>query len=184
MVTCCPLSSNDDGDAAKFYSTAIRSARKEYRCSECDDPISRGVKHEHVTGLWDGQFSTYRTCLSCVEIRDHFACNGWLFGCLWEDLEQNFFPDMRMGGPCMEGLSPAAKLKLVERRMAWYLDQDEVDDSAWEDWPKHRDRQRPRPEPVEREEVVPYYESPEFYWKRDLEIEVAMRAYEAEPKEP
>jgi hypothetical protein len=76
-----------------------------------------------------------------------------------------------MGGPCLDGLSPAAKLKLVERRMAWYLDQDEIDDSAWEDWPRHRDRQRPLVAPVDREEAVPYYDTPEYYWKRELELD-------------
>lgn len=79
-----------------------------------------GVKYERVFGKWDGEIKTYRTCLSCVEIRTHFGCNGWIFTRIWEDIESNFFPDMKAGGPCMEGLSPEAKRRLFDRRMAWY----------------------------------------------------------------
>ena len=180
MAVCCPLQECDD--YATVFNVDKRRARKEHRCCECRDAIAVGELHEYVTMLFDGAWSSFRSCLLCSEIGNHFACGGRVVGTLWSDLEENFFPDMRMGGPCMSGLSPASKLKLVERRMAWYLDQDEIDDSDWEDWPKHRDRQRPRPEPVEREEVVPYYETPEYFWKRELELEAAMLEYEAATK--
>jgi hypothetical protein len=117
-VTCCPLSGGDDWPATVF-SSSVRRAAKEHRCCECRETIKVGDHYEHVTGLWDGHWSTYKTCLLCVEIRTHFACDGWIFGQLWEDLESNFFPDMKAGGPCMEGLSPAAKGRLFERRLAW-----------------------------------------------------------------
>lgn len=44
------------------------------------------------------------------------------------DLEENFFPDMKAGGPCMEGLSPAAKARLFDRRMKWLLPSKEGND--------------------------------------------------------
>jgi hypothetical protein len=70
-------------------------------------------------------------------------------------------------------------LKLISARMEWYFDQDEIDDSAWDAWPKHRDRQRPLSSaPVEREHEVHWSERPENYWPRQLELEVAMRTYE------
>ena len=117
-VTCCPLSGCDD-EAAQFSKVETRRAAKEHTCCECRETIKRGDHYENTTGSWDGRWSTYRTCLSCVEIRNHFACDGWLFGQVWEDIENNFFPDMKAGGPCMEGLSPAAKARLFERRLAW-----------------------------------------------------------------
>lgn len=117
-VTCCPLSGDfDDGPAV--FNASQRRAIKEHACCECRETIKRGDRYEHTSGCWDGRWSTYKTCLSCVEIRDHFACEGWLFGQVWEDLEQNFFPDMKAGGPCMEGLSPEAKGRLFEKRLAW-----------------------------------------------------------------
>lgn len=170
MVMCCPLSECDD--YATVYETVQRKARKEHVCCECRDPITKGTLHEYTTMLFDGAWSDYRMCLVCREIGDHFSCGrGRILETLWDDLKENFFPDMRMGGPCMEGLSPAAKMKLVERRMDWYFDQGEIDDDAWSEWPKHKDRQRPIVKPIEREEVVPYYETPEYYWKRELELD-------------
>jgi hypothetical protein len=121
-MMCCPLSGGcDHGDGPTIYTTATPVARKEHRCTECREAIQIGTKYERTEGLWSGAWSTFKTCLSCVEIRDHFSCDGWVYGSLWEDLEQNFFPDMRAGGPCMDGLSPAAKARLFDRCTAWRL---------------------------------------------------------------
>jgi hypothetical protein len=84
-----------------------------------------------------------------VEIRTHFACgNGWIIGELWNDLEENFFPDMKAGGQCMHGLSPEAKRRLIDARMEWYFAEDEVEpvkDEIWEHWVKRADRTTPPP---------------------------------------
>lgn len=117
-VVCCPLSSGD-GETAECSSTQRRRARKAHVCCECSQPIAVGEVYEYVSGIWDGSPSSYKTCLSCVEIRDHFSCEGWIFGQLWDDLEENFLPDMRAGGPCMEGLSAAAKHRLFAARLEW-----------------------------------------------------------------
>ena len=122
-MTCCPLSSGgDDDESPSCCKQTVRRARKEHQCTECYEAITRGQKYEHVSGIWDGSPSTYKTCMSCVEIRDHFACGGFYYGQLWNDLEENFFPDMKAGGPCMDGLSPAAKQRLIDERMKWYLE--------------------------------------------------------------
>ena len=178
MVMCCPLSECDE--TATVYDVSKRRARKEYQCCECRGAIGLGELHEHTSMLFDGAWSSYRMCLLCREIGDHFSCgNGRILETLWSDLEENFFPDMVAGGPCMQGLSPAAKARLVERRMTWYFDQDEIDDGAWEDWPKHRDRQRPIRAPIEREPEVHWSELPEHYWPRQLKLEAETREYEA-----
>lgn len=148
MVMCCPLSGSGD-DSASFYEANMRRARKVHACEECNGPIGVGDEHEYVKGLWDGQWSTFRTCLSCKEIRDHFACDGFMFGQLWSDLAENFFPDMRCGGQCMDDLSPEAKNRIIDKRMEWYFDQGEIDDSRWEDFVSNKARQvRPTFEPV------------------------------------
>ena len=132
-MVCCPLSGSDE--YAEVSDIDVRTARKEHDCCECGDPIAPGVKYEHASLLFDGRWTTYKTCLLCVEIRTHFACgNGWLYEQLWNDLLENFFRDMKAGGKCMEGLSPAAKQRLVDKRMEWYLAQDEIDDSIWDGW--------------------------------------------------
>lgn len=110
----------DDDGQAECFSSKVSKARKKYECYECGNKISAGDKYEYTSGMWEGDWSTFRTCLSCVEIRNHFSCGGWIYGRLWEDLENNFFPTMTAGGPCMDGLSPEAKGRLFEKRMTWY----------------------------------------------------------------
>jgi hypothetical protein len=122
-MVCCPLSEPDE--TASVYNVTYPVARKSHRCCECHDEISKGIKHELYKLLFDGQWSSNRTCMVCVEIRDHFNCGGCVLGMLWEDLEENFFPDMTAGGPCMDGLSPAAKARIFEKRLAWVFDHDE-----------------------------------------------------------
>ena len=120
-MVCCPLDSGDGDGAPRFCANTVRMARKEHRCCECHEPISVGARYEHVSGCWDGAMAVYRTCLSCVEIRNHFACDGFLFEALWMNLCDNFFPAMKAGGPCMEGLSAAAKQRLFDKRTEWLL---------------------------------------------------------------
>lgn len=120
---CCPLYGGDDCEGPEFFTQKIYTAKKDYHCCECSEAISASTKYEKTVGKWDGSLDTFRTCLSCMEIRDHFNCgSGFLFQELWSQLEENFFPDMKAGGPCMKGLSPEAKDRLFARRMAWYED--------------------------------------------------------------
>ena len=126
MTACCPLQ-DCDGDRATVYNTTERKARKEHTCYECRGKIAKGTRYEYVSMLFDGSWDDFKLCSLCREIGDHFSCgNGRILGELWSDLEENFFPDMKAGGPCMEGLSPEAKQFLIDRRMAWYYEQDEI----------------------------------------------------------
>ncbi len=121
-MMCCPLS-DGDGDGPSCFFSATRRARKVHQCGECADDIPRGAKYEYSSGVWDGSPSSHKTCLSCVEIRDHFACgNGWIYGDVWSQIMENFFPDMRAGGKCMDGLSPAAKARMFEMRLEWMFE--------------------------------------------------------------
>lgn len=185
MTMCCPLREADE--AATVYNSETRTARKDHVCYECRKAIPRRTKYVHISMLFDGTWDDFKLCLLCEEIGDHFSCGrGRLLGELWSDLQQYFFRDMSAGGTCMDGLSPAAKGRLFEARMEWYFDQDEIDDSAWEDWPKHRDRQREIRTPVDNRTVLfgdePRnfdWEAPEVYWPRQLKLEEDVRSYDA-----
>lgn len=132
MTVCCPLSGGgNDYDGPSFYVEEIRRAAKAHVCCECDDDILPGTKYESTRGKWDGDMRTYKTCLVCCEIRNHFGAaqepdedgfrctGGWTYEALWMQLEESFFPRMTAGGPCFVGLSAAAKNMLFEKRMAW-----------------------------------------------------------------
>jgi hypothetical protein len=123
-MQCCPLSSYDDAEPCEFYNVKTVTARKSHKCCECFEDIPPMAKYEYSTGCWGGDFQVFKTCLSCKEIRDHFACDGFSFGTLWEDLRENFFPTMRAGGPCLEGLSPETKGRLFDLRMKWLEERD------------------------------------------------------------
>lgn len=105
------------GDQAEFFDSAMVTARKSHKCMECGDTIANGDRYERVSGKWDGDVSTYKTCAACAEIRGVFFCNGWTYGTLWNDFDE-YFVYLTTG--CVDQLTTAtAKAKLVERWNAW-----------------------------------------------------------------
>jgi hypothetical protein len=80
----------DTGEDPEFYKAEIRTARVAHTCSECKDVIHPGdkYKYEKVFGVWEGDVSTYKTCMPCKGVRDtYFAC-GWIHGHLDEDFQE------------------------------------------------------------------------------------------------
>lgn len=77
-----------DDEPWTLYHEVMRRAAKDHRCGECRRPIHRGETHQYVTGLYDGHWSTYRTCAHCVQVQRWLlvACEGWLFQMVQEDL--------------------------------------------------------------------------------------------------
>jgi hypothetical protein len=123
---CCALS-NDGDDCIVGYVLKRRIARKEHACGECHKPIVKSEQYVYESGVWEGSGTSFKTCEACADVRDHFSCgNGWVYGEVWSQLQEMFFPDMRAGGECMTGLSPRGKAKLFEMYLEWY-EQDEHD---------------------------------------------------------
>ena len=60
-------------DLPTLYSERDVRARKQHRCCECRISIKAGETYSRVEGLWDGQFSTYKTCTPCAEFRNWLA---------------------------------------------------------------------------------------------------------------
>lgn len=80
----------DGGEAPSFYDEKIVKARKQHKCCECHKTIKKDEKYHFVSGMWEGGFDTYRTCLPCHGIRrDFFQC-GFIFEKLWDDLWNAF----------------------------------------------------------------------------------------------
>jgi hypothetical protein len=74
----------DDGEAPAVFREEERQARKAYKCCECRAPIKPGERYENATGLWDGAWATYRTCLTCARIRDDLCKGGYVYAGLRE----------------------------------------------------------------------------------------------------
>lgn len=53
-----------------FYNAKIVKARKLHKCCECRQPIETGTHYHRADGLWDGEVSTFKTCLECKRLID------------------------------------------------------------------------------------------------------------------
>ena len=84
-MECSCLIDHGYGDRASFSREDWVRARKVHKCCECDEPIQIGERHERVGGVWDGEWSTYRTCSVCASIRAEYCCS-WSYGDLAEDI--------------------------------------------------------------------------------------------------
>lgn len=58
--------------------TVKRKARKDHACCECRRTIKAGTVYEVVSGIWDHEPSSFKTCPRCVTLRAAMATvNGW-----------------------------------------------------------------------------------------------------------
>jgi len=106
----------------EFYSEAIVRARKAHSCVECSGNIEPGDQCESASGKSDGDVWTYRTCASCLEIREAFVCGDHRFGDLWESIREEVFPLWNESGP-FDCLGKVETREVRDRLMA-----------AWREW--------------------------------------------------
>jgi len=91
-ITCdCSI---DVGEPMSPHMVQIRTARKQHKCCECGEIIEPGQQYEFVSGATYGQWDTFKTCLTCRNIRDDYCPYGWYYGFLeehlWECLGLNY----------------------------------------------------------------------------------------------
>lgn len=48
---------------------SVKSARKQYRCAECNGPIFAGERYDYLTGRWEDSVETFRVCEPCLELK-------------------------------------------------------------------------------------------------------------------
>jgi hypothetical protein len=114
------LGGYDIDGSHEFYEARKVKARKPHKCHECRRQIEVGEVYEYVASKYDGDFSTTKTCLSCSEIQDHFACKDGgaiVIGELWSEMRGYVFPNMTIG--CLDGLSAANKQRVIDKWQKW-----------------------------------------------------------------
>lgn len=109
-----------DGDGPTIYNHATRKGRKPYKCYECRRAIAAGEVHDVHSGLWDGEFSTFRWCVHCTAAQAAYAAitkdHCYCFGTLWESIREAMpgFGDVRDMAVCR--LEVGARRKWRHRR--------------------------------------------------------------------
>lgn len=82
----------NDYEVADVFNTTMRTARKEHHCCECGCVITRGQSYEYITMLFEGHWSSHKTCGTCAKIADTMQSCGRVPGRLWEDIhDENCF---------------------------------------------------------------------------------------------
>lgn len=94
MIISCDCSI-EAADLPKLCKTKWVEARKNHQCGECREGIPPGKTYERVKGLWDDRWYTFKTCLGCVRIREHFCAHGWVYGDLAEQVSECIGYDYR-----------------------------------------------------------------------------------------
>src|SRR3990167_10996312 len=78
-----------DDDPPEFWSSKIKTARKQHRCGECGKPIKPGDKYEAVAAVQAGDFYAPKTCEPCHDLRQWVAnnlpCFCWAHGNVLDD---------------------------------------------------------------------------------------------------
>jgi hypothetical protein len=81
--------------APSLYNARIHTARKVHRCYECRGHILPGERYEAASGIWDGEFSVYKTCGHCRDIRtwtgNNIECarRCWTHGDMISEMEEH-----------------------------------------------------------------------------------------------
>lgn len=80
MSISCDCSIDGGYNYPEFWTESFPVARKEHTCCECREKIMPGQKYHRATGKWDGEWATYRTCMACYKIREHYCPHGYGLG--------------------------------------------------------------------------------------------------------
>ena len=78
--------SYDGYEEPELYDERFPIAKKKHMCCECGGNIKPGQKYHRATGKWDGDFRSFKTCLPCNSIREHYCPHGYVLGGLAEQI--------------------------------------------------------------------------------------------------
>jgi hypothetical protein len=85
-LIACDCSIDNFEDRPSFSREQWRVARKPHVCCECREVIEPGSKYEYVAGCWSGEWDEFKTCETCVRIREWYCASGWNYGGLAEQI--------------------------------------------------------------------------------------------------
>jgi hypothetical protein len=80
---------------SNFQTETTPTARKVHKCGECHGHIEPGQKYQLISGSWEGDMGSFKTCMPCLAARNwataqpEWGSDGehlYYFGLLEEDL--------------------------------------------------------------------------------------------------
>ena len=122
-MECSCDASIDDYESAYVCNVTTPKARKPHKCTECGQIIEPGIKYEYVTGIWDGDSHTYKTCPDCLSLRRQFFPRGYYYEGLWENFWNHVDSvDCEIPESCIAALTPGARAKVCAMIEKWWND--------------------------------------------------------------
>ena len=124
MECSCSINVSVEDGFDDVISQRMVKANKKHKCTECNRDIIPGETYEQFKGAYDGQIDTYKTCIDCLSLRDHFF-DDWCFRGLWEDFE-NEMSDCGWQVPekCLSKVTPRTREEICESIEAYWFRQD------------------------------------------------------------
>lgn len=91
-------------------------ARKQHKCTECNQTIEPGEKYEYHRGVMHDEVpQVYKTCVDCVSIRNEFFCGSWCYEMILEDLRTHIDEiDGQISSDCLLRLTPGARDMVID----------------------------------------------------------------------
>lgn len=108
-----------DYDMPEFCDVMTRKARKVHKCYECRGTINPGDSYERTAGKWDGEFTEFKTCELCAELRQwariSVPCFCWTYGDLHEHV-RSMVEEVRSDVPAGFVFEWGRRMIKIERR--------------------------------------------------------------------
>lgn len=90
MFNSCAYIDADCDDGGGFNSILFPIANKEHCCCECKAIIHPKDKYEKATHMWEGDIYRYKTCMTCVNVRNSLFDKGFYYGMLIDSLHKHY----------------------------------------------------------------------------------------------
>jgi len=127
MECSCEINIDSSEGVADFMIIKMVIARKIHKCCECGESINIKDEYEYLKGNWDGQYSTFKTCLPCLSVRNTMFKDGYCFGMIWNDVIENIFENGGMPENCISRLHPIARGKICDIIESEWMESDDED---------------------------------------------------------
>lgn len=108
MGCSCEIDMDVD-DYSEILFEKVVKARKKHYCHECHIVIEPGEEYYKEKSLYEGYFSTHKTCMDCKSIRDNMVCSFY-WGEIMEAVRNGIQDSWgKVSEDCISKLTPKAR---------------------------------------------------------------------------